>query len=142
MLSYLWPIALIVLSNVVYQVCAKSVPEGMNPFASLTVTYLVAALASAVLFFTLGRGGNIFAEYKKINFAPLVLGLVIVGLEVGVIFAYRAGWQISKMAIVQASVVAVALIVVGRFAFDEGITWNKLVGVGVCVVGLVLINLR
>ena len=85
MLSYVWPIALIVLSNVVYQVCTKSVPEGMNPFASLTVTYLVAALASAVLFFTLGRGGNIFAEYKKINFAPLVLGLVIVGLEVGVI---------------------------------------------------------
>ena len=142
MLSYVWPIALIVLSNVVYQVCAKSVPEGMNPFASLTVTYLVAALASAVLFFTLGRGGNILSEYKKINFAPLVLGLVIVGLEVGVIFAYRAGWQISKMAIVQASVVAVALIVVGRFAFGEWITWNKLVGVGVCVVGLVLINLR
>ena len=27
MLSYLWPIALIVFSNTLYQVCAKSVPE-------------------------------------------------------------------------------------------------------------------
>ena len=30
MLSYIWPIALVVLSNTLYQICAKSVPEGMN----------------------------------------------------------------------------------------------------------------
>ena len=41
MFSYVWPIALVVLSNVVYQICAKSVPNGLNPFAALTVTYLV-----------------------------------------------------------------------------------------------------
>ncbi len=54
MFSYIWPIALIVLSNTVYQICAKSVPEGMDPMASLTVTYLVAALASGILFFAFG----------------------------------------------------------------------------------------
>ena len=46
MFSYVWPMALEVLSNTAYQICAKSVPEGMNPFASLTVTYLVGAAAS------------------------------------------------------------------------------------------------
>lgn len=35
MFNYVWPIALVVLSNVVYQICAKSVLDGMNPFASL-----------------------------------------------------------------------------------------------------------
>lgn len=45
MLSYIWPIGLVVISNAVYQICTKSVPEGMNPFASLTVTYLVGAAA-------------------------------------------------------------------------------------------------
>ena len=30
MFSYVWPIALVVLSNTVYQICAKSVPERMN----------------------------------------------------------------------------------------------------------------
>ena len=39
--SYIWPMALVVLSNVMYQICAKSVPADMNPFASLTVTYLI-----------------------------------------------------------------------------------------------------
>ena len=27
MFSYIWPIALVVLSNVVYQICAKSTPR-------------------------------------------------------------------------------------------------------------------
>lgn len=54
MLSYAWPIALVVLSNTVYQICAKSVPEKMNPFASLTVTYLTGAAVSLLLFLLLG----------------------------------------------------------------------------------------
>ena len=49
MFSYIWPIALLVVSNTVYQICAKSVPEDMNPFASLVITDLVGAAVSAVL---------------------------------------------------------------------------------------------
>ena len=44
LLSYIWPIALVIICNTVYQVCAKSVPAEINPLASLTVTYLVAAI--------------------------------------------------------------------------------------------------
>ena len=142
MFSYVWPIALAVLSNVAYHVCSKSVPSGMNPFASLTVTYAVAAAASAIMFIATNGGGNVIAEYKKLNFAPFVLGLVIIGLEVGFIFAYRAGWQVSNAAIVQSTVLAVALIFVGHFAFAEQLSWNKLVGVGVCIGGIVLINIK
>ena len=88
MFAYIWPIALVVLSNVAYQICAKSVPEGINPFASLTVTYLVGAAASTALYFLLDHGGNLLKEYGKLNWAPVVLGIVIVGLEVGWIYAY------------------------------------------------------
>ena len=49
MFSYVWPIALVVLSNIFYQICTKSVPRGMDPLASLTVTYLVGAGLSAYL---------------------------------------------------------------------------------------------
>ena len=142
MFFYIWPIALVVLSNIIYHVCAKSVPDGIDPFAAMTVTYAIAAAGSLILFLIFSRGGNIFAEYKKINFASIVLGLVVIGLEVGFIFAYRAGWEVSKAAIVQSSALAVALMIVGRFAFGEVITWNKLVGAAICVVGLVFINLK
>ena len=142
MLSYIWPIALVVLSNVVYQICAKSVPEGMNPFASLTVTYLVGAAASAILFFVFGSGGGLLKEYSRMNWAPLVLGIVIVGLEAGWIYAYKAGWQVSTGFIVQSALLAAVLLFVGYFLYHEALTWNKLVGVVVCLIGLVFINMK
>ena len=141
MFNYVWPIALVVLSNVVYQICAKSAPGDMDPLASLTVTYLVGALASGALYFLLHRGGNLFREYRALNWAPFVLGVVIVGLEVGFIYAYRAGWQVSRAQIVQSSVLAVCLVFVGALLYREHITWTKLAGVAICLVGLVFLNL-
>ncbi len=140
MFSFIWPIALVVLSNVAYQVCAKSTPEGMNPFASLTVTYLVGAVFSALIYFAFGSGGNLLNEYAKLNWAPFALGIVIVGLEVGFIFAYKAGWQVSAASVVQSSFLAVALIFVGWLLYKEALTWNKIVGVVICLIGLVFIN--
>lgn len=142
MLAYLWPVALVVLSNTLYQVCAKSVPEGMNPFASLTVTYLISAVISCALYYLLNRNANLLRELRMINWAPVVLGVVIIGLEVGFIYAFRAGWQIGTAQIVTSAMVAVLLLFVGWLLYHEALTWNKLLGIAVCVAGLVLINLR
>ena len=142
MFSYVWPIALVVLSNVVYQICAKSVPGGMNPLASLTVTYLTAAAASWVLFRLTDKDGSLLREYGQLNWVPFVFGFVLVGLEVGFIYAYKAGWQVSTAAIVQSSFLAIALIFVGYLLYHEALTWNKLVGVGICLIGLFFINYK
>lgn len=139
-LSYVWPLALVVLSNIVYQFCAKSVPEGMDPLASLTVTYLVGAAASAALYFLLHRDGNLLQEYSRVNWAPVLLGIVIVGLEVGYIYAYKAGWPVSTAATVQSAFLAVALLMAGFLVYREPITWTKAAGVIVCLLGLGLIN--
>ena len=70
MFSYIWPIALVVLSNVVYQICAKSTPRDIDqicakstprdidPLASLTVTYAVGAIASAILYYVTNKSGH------------------------------------------------------------------------------------
>ena len=142
MFSYIWPIALVVLSNTVYQVCAKSVPEGMNPLASLTVTYLIGAAVSCAMYYILNRDANLFREIRLTNWAPVVLGFVIVGLEVGFIYAFREGWQVGVTQIVTSTTVAVILIFVGYMLYHEAITWNKIAGIIICVAGLVLINLR
>ena len=142
MFSYIWPMALLVLSNTVYQICAKSVPDGADPMAVLTVTYAVGAVASAALYFALNRGGDLVREYGKLNWAPFVLGIVIVGLEAGWIFAYKAGWQVSVGFIVQSAFLAVTLLVVGFFLYHEALTWNKLLGVAVCLAGLIIINYK
>ena len=106
MVSYVWPIALVVFSNTLYQICAKEVPGGVNAFATLTVTYLVGALASGVLFFVTGNGASLLQEYGRLNWASFLLGLVIVGLEAGWIYAYKAGWPVSTAFIVQSAILA------------------------------------
>ena len=141
-MSLFWPMALVVISNVFYQICTKSVPENVNPFASLIVTYLTGAAVSAVLYFTLGSGRNLLREFGKLNWTSFVLGVVIVGLEAGWIYAYQAGWQVSTGFIVQSAFLAAALLLVGYFLYHEALTWNKLAGVAVCLAGLVIINLR
>ena len=142
MLSYIWPIALIVLSNTLYQICAKSVPERMDPFASLTVSYLVGAAVSGVLYYTLGNHTGLLKEYGKLNWAPIILGIVIVGLEAGYIFAFKAGWQVSTAQVVQSAVLAGVLLFVGWLLYREALTWNKIVGIVICLIGLVFINLK
>lgn len=139
-MSMVWPIALIVFSNIFYQIFAKSVPKQIDPMASLTVTYLVGAICSAIMFFVMNRGGNLIAEYKKLNFAPLLLGLCIVGLEAGYIYAYKNGWSVSTAPLVQSAFLSVALIFVGALLYKESITATKVIGVAICLVGLYFIN--
>ncbi len=140
MFSYVWPIGLVVLSNVLYQICAKSTPNDMHPLASLTVTYIIGAVSSAVLYYVMNKGGNLIREYSHLNWSPFVLGIVIVGLEVGFIYAYKAGWQVSTASVVQSSFLAVALLIVGFLLYHETLNMSKVIGVLICMVGLYFIN--
>ncbi|MDO4547363.1 MAG: hypothetical protein Q4D04_04635, partial [Clostridia bacterium] len=81
--SMIWPIALIVLSNVFYNICSKEIPSDINPFAALSATYVIGAVFSAILYFMLNRGENLLQEYNKLNWSSFILGLAIVGLEAG-----------------------------------------------------------
>ena len=142
MVSYVWPIALVVISNTLYQNCAKEVPTGGNAFATLTATYLVGALASGVLFFVTGNGASLLQEYGRLNWASFLLGLVIVGLEAGWIYAYKAGWPVSTAFIVQSAILAGFLLLVGYLLYHEPLAWNKIAGVVICLIGLYVINYK
>lgn len=137
---FYWPIALTVLSNVVYHICAKSTPQAINPLASLTITYLLAALASALCYFALSPQANLLREYQHLNWTAVVLALAVVGLEVGSIYMYKVGWNINSGALVQGSLLAVALLVVGLLLYHEAITWTKVAGVAVCLLGVFLLR--
>lgn len=135
-----WPIALAVFADIFYQIGAKSTPETLNPLASLTITYMVGAFVSALLFFTLNPGQNILTEWKNLNWAAFVLGIAIVGLEVGSIYMYKVGWNVNTGYIVKAGILSVALIAVGYFLYKEEFNATKAVGIAACLFGLYLIN--
>lgn len=139
-MSFYWPILLIVLSNVFYHICTKSTPSDINPFASLTVTYLVGAVLSLALYFILNRQGNLLAEFRHLNWVPFVLGIAIVGLEGGYIYLYKVGWSISTGQIIASILLAFALLVIGLVFYHESITWSKVIGIVICMLGLYFIN--
>lgn len=139
-MSMIWPIALVVFSNVVYQICAKGVPKDMDTMASMTITYIVGAICSAIMFFAMNRNGNLLQEYSKVNWAPIFLGVSVVGLEVGFIYAYKNGWAVSTASIVQSAFLAVALLIVGGLLYHETVSTSKIIGIGFCLVGLFFLN--
>ena len=135
-----WPIGLIVLSNVAYNVCAKSAPEGVHPLASLTVTYAVAAVSSGVLFKALSGGGSLLAEYHGLNWTVYVFGLALVGLEAGCLSMYQAGWDISAGQLVHSALLAVCLVGIGAAFYHERVSPSKLVGIALVFAGLYFLN--
>ena len=140
MFSYIWPIVLVVISNTLYQICAKETPIDIDPFASLTVTYITGAVASLIMYYIVNRSGNILKEYEHVNWATIALGVVIVGLEVGFIYAYKAGWSVSTAQITQGAFLAITLAIVGFAVYKEALTSNKIIGIVICLVGLYFIN--
>lgn len=134
------PIALIVISNIFYHICSKSLPDNVNPFASLTVTYLVGAIVSLIIYLITTKGGNIITEYKNLNWTSWILGLAIVGLEAGSVYMYKAGWNISTGQLVHSSILAVCLIIVGIILYKEHLSPSKIAGIIICMVGLFFIN--
>ena len=145
MTKRLWPIVLVLGSNIIYHISAKEIPSDIDAFASLTVTYAVACVMTLICFFAFKKisGSKSFAEEcRKSNWAPFALGIVIVGLEFGWIMAYKAGWQVSMGYIIVTSIVSTALLFVGYLLYKEKITRNKVIGLALCLVGLVIINLQ
>lgn len=139
-LAYYLPIILIVTANVFYNICTKSTPATVNPFLSLLITYLVAALLTFILMITNGLDEGLVDSLKRLNWTSFALGISVVALEFGYISAYRAGWNISLGSLVANIALALLLIPVGLLFYKEVLTTNHLIGIALCLVGLFFIN--
>ena len=137
----IWPVLIVVLSNTFYNICTKSTPSNVNAFGTLMLTYITAAILAGVIFLFLVKPENAIFELSKVNWTSIVLGIAIVGLELGYIFMYRAGWKVSSGALVANICLAIALIFVGAILYGENITVKQVLGIFICIVGLFLINL-
>lgn len=140
MIQYLWPIGLLILSSVFYNVTSKMTPETANPFLAVMVTYVVGLVLSVTMFLYTKTEKNIMDEVQRLNWTSVVLGLSIVGLEVGNIYMYRAGWNISVGSLVVNIMLAIILVVLGVLFYKESLNLYKVVGIALCLAGLFFIN--
>nr|WP_315023399.1 hypothetical protein [uncultured Aminipila sp.] len=140
MMRYYLPVMIIVGANLIYQNSAKAMPSQVNTFFGLTFTYLVAAILSATVFFIGGNSESIQMQVKCLNWAPFALGVSVVLLEFGFVMLYRVGWNISTGPLVCNIILAILLIVIGYIFYKESITFTKVAGIALCLIGLVLIT--
>ncbi|MGR6835969.1 EamA family transporter [Syntrophomonas erecta] len=140
MVYYYLPIVLTIVANVFYHIFQKSIPEAANPMLSLIITYLTATLLSVLILLFGFKDTSIIAEIRKVNWASYALGVAIIGLELGFLLAYRAGWNVSLGALISNIAVSVLLIPIGIALFKETLTMQSFLGIVLCVSGLILIN--
>lgn len=133
-------IALTVLSNVLYHLFQKLIPAAVNPLLALTATYVVAAVATVLLLPFFPLEGSLAAEVRKVSWPSVALGAVIVGLELGFLLAYRAGWNLSLASLVSNTTVALLLIPIGLLLFKEELKPVHIVGVLLALAGLMLVG--
>ncbi|MFZ5944917.1 MAG: EamA family transporter [Bacillota bacterium] len=140
MFIYVFSIVLIVISNVMYNVSQKSTPNNINPFTALLMTYITAAVLTIILSFFYKADKGFIQSFSQLNWTSIVLGVAIVGLEFGYLLAYRAGWDISVGSLVANIALALMLIPIGVFFYQETFSLNKVLGIVLCIIGLIFIN--
>jgi drug/metabolite transporter (DMT)-like permease len=137
---YYGPILMVIVSTLLYHIAQKSLPTNMNPIVTLLVTYsssLVLCIAAFPLF---KLETSLVSEIKKANWGTFALGLAVLGIEIGFLYAYRAGWNVSKANLTASSIVVILLIVVGVLMYHEKISFINLIGVVLCMVGVGLLS--
>lgn len=135
-----WSILIIIVSSLLYHVAQKATPSDINPLISLIITYFVAMIICIIVYIMSQQKGDIVEDFKKVNWAIFALGIAVLGIEIGFLYAYRAGWNISKANLLTSSMIVILLIPIGILFYNEKITLVNLVGVVCCIFGVGLIN--
>ena len=131
-----WPVFLVVGSDVMYQVCAKTLSSHKSPLAALGTTYLVSALLCAILFEFFVPEATLFSGIQEAHPAALLVGVAITGLEVGSIYMYRVGWAMNIGFIVYTAMASVVLLVVGCLLYGESLSALQFLGLFLASLGM------
>jgi drug/metabolite transporter (DMT)-like permease len=132
-------LSLAVASNVLYHLSQKSVPEGVHPMLSLTVTYVAALVVTLLLWPLYPAAASGSPSLSRVNWSSVAVGVAIVGVELGVLLAYRAGLRVSLGATLINVTVALVLIPVGLLFFRESLSLANVAGLALCLAGLWLL---
>jgi predicted permease len=138
----LLPMAVVVVSSILYHVGQRSIPTDAPPLLSLLVSYGVAVVGTLALLPFFPVPSPLARGLRQLNWASVAIGLTIVGVELGFLLAYRAGWKISVGAAVSNAAVAALLVPVWLLAYGERLSGVNVLGLLLCVAGLFLAMAR
>jgi multidrug transporter EmrE-like cation transporter len=140
-MPFFW-LSLAILCTVGYHLVLKVTPAGVSPLLSLMLTYALVTLVLGVILLLAPGAFDWRQELRQINWTALALAVVIVGLDLGFLYLYRGGFEVSLGALVTQSAAALLLLVVGVVVFREKLSVANVAGLALCLAGLWLVNRR
>ncbi|MEA4807187.1 EamA family transporter [Acetobacterium wieringae] len=132
------PLLVIVFANVIYHNLVKITPPEANAYLSMGIAYGMAMLTTFLLYFA--NGPKFAEDFSNLNPVSYLLGIAIVGIELGYLFLYRSGWKISSGSLIANISVALLLIIAGIIFYHEHISLKELLGIALCLGGLFIIK--
>lgn len=142
MFLFYFSITLATCSSALYHFVAKSTPSNVNFTVSLLVTYAVAFAVVLLTFVFFPVKNGLAFELKQLNWASIGLAVAIVGIEFGFLLVYRSGWHLGIAAVLVNVVASLILVPVAIFLFKDKLSWVNILGIFVCLAGLVMLNWR
>jgi multidrug transporter EmrE-like cation transporter len=140
MFLFYFSISLAIASSALYHFTQKQIPAGVSPSVSVIVTYVASLALCFILLFFLPPENGFIAALKQLNWASYFLALSLVGLEVGFLLVYRAGWNIGIAAVLTNVAASLILVPVAIFVFKDKLSLINIIGILVCLAGLVMLN--
>ena len=142
MLLFYASITLAVISSASYHVILKLAPSDANPALSLLAAYLGAGVLTFLLFLIFPLEKGLLDSLKQLNWASYALAFALVGLEASFLLAYRAGWDVSVAGILVNVAAGLLVIPIGLLFLKEDLSTTNLIGIVVCIVGLIMVNAK
>jgi multidrug transporter EmrE-like cation transporter len=140
-MPFFW-LSLAILCTVGYHLVLKVTPAGVSPLLSLMLTYALVTLVLGVFLLLAPGAFDWRQELRQLNWTALALAVVIVGLDLGFLYLYRGGFEVSLGALVTQSAAAMLLLIVGVAVFREKLSAANVAGLVLCLAGLWLVNRR
>lgn len=131
-------VAVIVVSSLLYHIIQKSTPTQVNPLVAMFVTYAVAALLCVILYQFYPNSESVLGELRKLNWTSFALAGSILGIELGFLYAYRIGGNVSTASLLSSSLTFAFLIPIGILMFHEKFTLTNAAGFVLCTIGIVM----
>jgi drug/metabolite transporter (DMT)-like permease len=139
---YILSMVILVLSATVYQLAAKFVPAGLSSWHVFTTVYLIGGLLCITAGFLDTSKQTFWEALRGSNWAVIVLGFAVVGIETGYLLAFRAGWKLSITGVFSNVAAATLMLPVGVLLLKERLSLVNVIGLILAVVGLILVTRR
>jgi len=128
-----------VTGGVLYHVSQKSIPRQVSPFAAIIIAYAIGILCCVLALILIPGRRPLLESWHGANWAVWLVGISAAIIEISILLAYRAGWNISITSVVVNISVALVLLPIGLFVFRERVSWPNAVGIVFCLMGLYLL---